>query len=106
MFEDSKCAMIPVPEYFVGYGSSERGRIDFVDRIRSWGIEALIDNDGVQEYFERFVGNGKYVLANLTDFIVLNLRKGVPRKCYASGMLMLWWLTDCNILGPILYSRH
>ena len=89
IFEVSKGAIIPLPEFFVGYGTSQRGRIDFFDASRRWGIEALVDSDGVEEHYGRFVGNGKYVQANLSDFIVLNFRKGRPRTTYGMFLSVL-----------------
>ena len=89
MFKVSNGAIIPVPEFFVGYGTGQRGRVDFFDASRRWGIEALVDSDGVEAHYGRFVGNGKYVQANLSDFIVLNFRKGIPRTTYGIFLSVL-----------------
>ena len=82
VFEASKGAVIPVPEFFLGYGTTQKGRIDFVLDGKHWGIEALIDNDDLLGHYQRFAAGGKYSQANFVDYVVLNFRKGIPNKTY------------------------
>jgi hypothetical protein len=51
------------------------GEIDFyLDGELRWGIELLINGDGIKEHISRFGPGGKYYDLSLTDYVVVDIR--------------------------------
>ena len=54
-----------------------RGRIDFFIHgpgVR-WGVEVLVNGDGLGEHIARFENGGKYHTLNVDDYVILDFRK-------------------------------
>lgn len=55
-----------------------KGEIDFlVDGDHMWGVEFVRCGDKIGEHISRFGPNGKYAGLHLSDYVVLDFRKGV-----------------------------
>ena len=96
LFKHTAGAVVAAPEVFVGQGNrpGEKGRLDFLvkllqgNRELPWGVEALIDESGMQEHYNRFAPNGKYASARLDDFILLNFQKRPPKHPYRKYFIL------------------
>jgi hypothetical protein len=76
------------PEFASATGADVVGRIDFFIPATKWGIEIIRDGNRLLEHNSRFGDSGAYGewlrFGDMTDYILLDCRTSVPRKCHPS----------------------
>ena len=79
------------PEYASAKGARKAGRIDFFIPIVKWGIEVTRDGKRLLEHAVRFTESGAYGAwlksEDMTDYILLDCRTGIPRDKHPSMVL-------------------